>query len=179
MKGYSSELGDLLKKNLLKLGRDPADPKLLLLETGHAKVKYRFWIDPERGYLIVKKEVYWIYEKPTRREVLAERMEVVPKKFGDDWFIERGVSEVYNPDPRMVGDAAFPELVKFHEAKITVTNFQSGVKFKPGELEFSAKQFPKLEYITDREKNEELDVLTGRRKTWLKPERFQKPEPSK
>ena len=145
-------------------GQNAQSPNLVLLERNERwhnrfDYRYRYWIDPDRGYLVVKQEYHQLIPA-LNRELLLAKEEVVPKQFNGVWFVESAHSDNYN----VVGEnpAAKEIFLTRIEETFKVTKFQAGVKFKPGELEFSEKNFPQLQTIQNAQTNELVDVQTGK-----------------
>jgi hypothetical protein len=169
----SPALEAYVKGGYLKWRKDSDDPGLIVLEETDPTGRFKWWIDPKHGCLIVKMESYLKLHGLSKPEILLEKVEAVPKQFDGHWFIGSAHRVQYYTDD---WTAAVEGFVSRAERTITITNFHSGATFRPGELEFSTNKFPALEFIYDRKKNEVLDLKTGKRSAWVPSQEGTKPD---
>lgn len=136
----------------------PEDPSLILAEWTVDQIRGRYWVDPNRGYLVVKLVGETVLPKPWNRVLLLEETTVTPKQYGTQWYIADGVRKLY----KEIGDnpATMTSYLAYKETFVVYRcDFQA--HFSAGELQFSTNQFPQLDYLYDRIKKERLDVRTG------------------
>lgn len=162
----SSGLERAQRKGVLIARTDPQTPKLILLESTNSTGVIRYWIDPQSGYLVVRRQIELIVRKQGAERILFEKMEAVPKQFDGHWFVASGYCErriMSTLDPAEEGF-----LMGTEREEINVRTFKPRVWFKAGELEFSISNFPNLTDIFDHTRNERLNVRTGERTPWGK-----------
>ncbi|MGO9246554.1 MAG: hypothetical protein ACLPT4_15115 [Verrucomicrobiia bacterium] len=163
----SDALEGARKQKLLLWGRDPKNPGLVLLEATWDNVTFRYWVDPQHGYLIVRYEVHesipvpWVLPGGYDRNFLGEKWEIVPKKFGANWFYESAHMEQFHRVPASL--TSMKLRVSRSVEALTVSDFHRGVSFRPGELEFSTNQFPSLRFVVDYAGKKVLNLKTGER----------------
>ncbi len=142
---------------------DPDNPDLILLDTFLEPTRIRQWIDPKRGGLIVKSIGETILPKPWNRTLPLEEISVVPKQYGNVWYVESATRKMY----REHGDN--PASMKTYLMSVetwTVTHFEFRARIEEGNLSFDLKKFPNLKLVFDRLKQEKLDLKTGKRSAW-------------
>jgi hypothetical protein len=159
IRSQAGVLNELASAGLLSCRNDDNAPPLVILETTRGRVSFRDWIDPTRGYLLVRSEAREQLPEPWATTFLLERDEVVPMQFGSNWYIASARRETHTVVSRDANSRSV--LARRKEEELTVTNFRAGVAFEPGELEFSTNKFPGLRMLIDRLARERIDMETG------------------
>jgi hypothetical protein len=164
---FSHVLESLLGQKLLSWSRDATNPNQIVLEVIRDRIKFRYWVDTEHGYLLVRMEGWESFPRPFNQELLVEKIEVTPKAYNGQWFIGSATRQ----ESQVV--FANPITLKLHlertEEVLTISSFRAGIDFPEGELVFSQDRLAHLKALFDGIARETLELRTGNRIPWEPP----------
>lgn len=164
VKCFSDFLEESLKLRKITLGVDPKYPSLIFIDDHAGRARFKYWIDPLRGYLVVRKEVFLV-SVDSLKEVLFEYSEVKPKQYDGVWFMESGrrVRRNIVHEDEKTGDV----VTSREELAIQVSKFETNPIFVKDEMVFNPRNFPYLSHIFLPKTNERINLRTGVKTKWL------------